>query len=122
MKPLWRNTSFHFDLFLGKYYRSDIDKGLVGEDDDASWTIEGTGAEKAIYEEKKNKIDKIEAELLKMKVGLKKKPHSESVKVEIKKEKTDTTSKKGRSRTVKREQLDDESSEVSFIDSDEFSD
>ena len=57
-----------------------------------------------------------------MELGLNKKSHSTSVKVEIKKEEPDTTSKKRRSRTVKREQLDDESSEESFIDSDEYSD
>ena len=48
-----------FRPFLGKKYKSDIDKGLVGEDDDASWIIEGTGAEKAIYEEKKRKLIKL---------------------------------------------------------------
>ena len=58
-----------FRPFLGKKYKSDIDKGLVGEDDDASWIIEGTGAEKAIYEEKKNRINKVKAELQKMELG-----------------------------------------------------
>ena len=52
-----------FRAYLGKRYKNDIEHGLVGENDDASSIIEGTGAEIAIREELKAQIKRYEAKV-----------------------------------------------------------
>ena len=51
----------HFRAYLGKRYKNDIEHGLVGENDDASSIIKGTGAEIAIREELKAQMKRYEA-------------------------------------------------------------
>ena len=52
-----------FRAYLGKRYKNDIEHGLVGENDDASSIIKGTGAEIAIREELKAQIKRYEAKV-----------------------------------------------------------
>ena len=92
-----------FRAYLGKRYKNDIEHGLVGENDDASSIIKGTGAEIAIREELKAQMKRYEAKAHQIKMKLNEKG---SVKVVIN---PTSTRKSGR----KRETLDDESDEES---------